>query len=217
MTNGEQHGAAHQRPLLAKALGVMGLLGCLAAIGGTLLAQIIVPGHDWISDTISDLAAGRYAIIMDVALYGFAAGIMATSLGTAHVHLGKSGWSAGVLALAVIAGLVIIIAARDEYGDGDSNGGTVVIHIYLVYALGLLFAYLPVGMYRGLQQGHPGAARSLAVLGGVWVILAPLFLVMSTGWDGLVERILALVACGMIAILSWVTLKRSKAPPAPRG
>ncbi|MEQ8429785.1 MAG: DUF998 domain-containing protein [Roseovarius sp.] len=216
MTTGNQHGTARQRPLLARALGVTGLLGCLAAIGGTLLAQAIVPQHDWVSETISDLAAGRHAVIMDVALYGFAAGIMATSLATARVHLGKLDWSAGAVALAVIAGLVIIVGARDEYGDGDSNGGAVVIHSYLVYALGLLFAYLPVGMYGGLNRAHPTAARTLAILGGGWVVLAPVFLLMSTGFDGVVERVLGLIACGMIAILSWVTMSRAPDAPEPR-
>ncbi len=210
-----QDGAARQRPLLAKILGIAGLLGCLSAIGGTLVAQTIVPGHDWISDTISDLAAGRFAAIMDVALYGFAAGLMATSLAMAHVHLGKTGWSGGVLALAVIAGLVIVVGARDEYGDGDANGGTVVIHSYLVYALGLLFAYLPLGMFGGLKPRHPRSALALAGLGIAWVLLAPVFLFMSTHYDGLVERILGLIACAMIAILSWVALHRGIGSPPP--
>ncbi|KZY40522.1 hypothetical protein A3731_12680 [Roseovarius sp. HI0049] len=217
MTTRNHHGPAQRQPFLSWALGVTGLVGCLVVIAGTLLAQAFVPDHDWVSDTISDLAAGRHAIIMDVALYGFATGILATSLATARVHLGKLDWSAGVLALAIIAGLVIIVAARDEYGDGDSNGGTVVIHRYLVYALGVLFAYLPIGMYRGLKRAHLPAARAFAVLGGGWVVLAPVFMFMSTRMDGLVERVLALIACGMIAILSWVTLQHGKKPPAPAG
>lgn len=210
-----QDGAARQRPLLAKILGIAGLLGCLSAIGGTLVAQAVVPGHDWISDTISDLAAGRFAAIMDVALYGFAAGLMATSLAMAHVHLGKTGWTGGVLALAVIAGLVIVVGARDEYGDGDSNGNSVVIHSYLVYALGLLFAYLPLGMFGGLKPAHPRSAWSLLWLGAAWVLLAPVFLFMSTQYDGLVERLLGLIACAMVALLSWVALRRGMGWPPP--
>lgn len=66
---------------------------------------------------------------MDVALYGFAAGLFAMALAASHAHLGDIGWPAGMPSLALLAALIITVGARNEYGDGDNEG--VVIHIYL--------------------------------------------------------------------------------------
>lgn len=196
------------RPELLLTLGVLCWGGCAALILATLIAPFYVPDYDRMADTISDLAAGESEIIMDVALYGFAIGIMAAALGTAHEHLGKAGWSAGVLSLATIAGLVIIIGARNEYGDGDNEG--VVIHIYLVYALGALFTLLPASMFPALRAHHPHAAWITAGLGVAWAVMAPVFLLSPTWIDGLLERLLGLIACAMIATYGSVIYLRGR-------
>lgn len=187
------------QPKLLSFLAVLGLLGCTSLVVGTFVAQQMVPGHDWIADTISDLAAGRWEIVMDVALYGFAAGLMATSLAAAHVHPGGTGWSVGVVAFAVLAAVVTIVAARNEYGDNDSEG--VVIHIYLVYALGLLFAVAPLSMASGVTLYAGWARRALIGLAVLWVIAAPIFFFLPTDVDGLYERLLGLIGCGMVVVL----------------
>ncbi|MGR3463146.1 DUF998 domain-containing protein [Limimaricola sp.] len=191
-----------ERPYLLLLAAGLGFLGCLSLIGGTIAAQIVVPGHDWIADTISDLGAGEWEIIMDVALYGFAAGLFALALAAAHAHLGGIGWSAGVFSLAILAALVVIVGARNEYGDADSDG--VVIHIYLVYGLGALFLAAPLSMAAGFGRHHPGARRTLIGLAIAWAVMAPLFLMVPTTIDGLAERGLGLIACGMVAVMSWV-------------
>ena len=197
-----------ERPYLLLLLAGIGFLGCMSMIGGTIAAQIVVPGHDWIADTISDLGAGEWEIIMDVALYGFAAGLFATALAAAHAHLGGIGWSAGVVSLAILAALVVMVGARNEYGDADSDG--VVIHIYLVYGLGALFLAAPLSMASGFGRHHPGARRALIGLAIAWVVMAPLFLMAPTSIDGLAERVLGLIACGMIAVMAWVFWQRGR-------
>lgn len=197
------------RPELLITLGILCWLGCATLILGTLIAPFYVPNYDRIADTISDLAAGDSEIIMDVALYGFAVALMAAGLGAAHDHLGKWGWSVGILSLAILAGLVVVVGARNEYGDGDTDG--VVIHIYLVYALGLFFTLAPASMFSALREPHPLAAWTLAALGLAWVILAPVFLMSSTNIDGLLERILGLIACGIVATLGTVLFLRGLA------
>jgi hypothetical protein len=167
-----------------------------------------VPNHDWIADTISDLAAGRWEIIMDLALYGFAAGLLAIALAAAHAHLGGLVWSAGVVSLAMLSAVIIVVGARNEYGDGDSEG--VVIHIYLVYALGALFLAVPFCMRPGLDRGHPRARRALTILGALWAVAAPVFLFLPTSFDGLYERALGLIACGIVVTLSLVFLGRGR-------
>ncbi|MFX0542178.1 DUF998 domain-containing protein [Roseovarius sp. S4756] len=196
-----------ERPWLLIVCGLLGLGGCASLIIGTLVAPIYVPNHDWISDTISDLAAGRWEILMDVALYGFAAGLMATALAAAHAHLGKAGWSVGVMSLSLLAAAVVIIGARNEYGDNDNEG--VVVHIYIVYAMGALFALLSAVMQAGLRtSGHVRAGWWIIALGIGWVVMSPVFLMSATSVDGLLERILGLFACGMVTVLSLVFLRR---------
>lgn len=195
-----------ERPYLLLLLAGLGFLGCASLVGGTIAAQIVVPGHDWIADTISDLGAGEWEIIMDVALYGFAAGLFAMALAASHVHLGGIGWSAGVVSLAILAALVVVVGARNEYGDGDSDG--VVIHIYLVYGLGALFLATPLSMAAGFGRDHPWARLALIGLAIAWAVGAPLFLMAPTTIDGLAERILGLIACAILAVMAYVFWRR---------
>ncbi|RKF16204.1 DUF998 domain-containing protein [Roseovarius spongiae] len=183
-------------------LGWMGICGCAALIAGAVVAAFLVPNHDWISDTISDLAAGRSEIAMDIALYGFSVGLFATALGAAHLHPGGGAWSTGIFCLAILAGIVIIVGARNEYGDSDSDG--VVIHSYLVYALGLLFLAMPLCMAWALPHHHSRVRRVLIGLGLLWGCTAPVFFFLPTGIDGLYERALGVIAAAMIVTLCTV-------------
>ncbi|NNK15667.1 MAG: DUF998 domain-containing protein, partial [Sulfitobacter sp.] len=113
------------------------IIGSIGLIGGNIVGSIVVPNHDFVADTVSDLAAGRYEIIQDVSLYGFAVALIALGLASSHVHNGVTRWSLLTFALVLLALCVVIIGARNEYGDGDNEG--IVIHIHIVYALGILF------------------------------------------------------------------------------
>jgi len=209
MKDATGHSTDAERPYLLMAFGALGILGCVSLVLGTVIAQMVVPGHDWIADTISDLGAGEWEIIMDLALYGFAAGLMATALAASHAHLGGVAWSMGVTGLAILAALVIVVGARNEYGDGDNEG--IVIHIYLVYGIGLFFTVVPFCMAAGIGRDH-GAARWLLILLGIaWVCAAPVFLFSPTSIDGLLERGLGLIACGIVVVLSWVFYTRGRA------
>ncbi len=208
MNNGTDHTSEGERPYFLMLFGTLGALGCAALIIGTLAAQMIVPGHDWIADTISDLGAGDWEIIMDVALYGFSGGLLATSLAASHAHLGAVGWSTGVLSLAVLAALVIIVGARNEYGDNDNEG--IVIHRYLVYGLGALFLIMPLAMSVGIRRDHPKAGWALIGLAIAWAVVAPIFLLVPTSIDGLMERVLGVIACAIISSLSWVFFNRGR-------
>lgn len=195
-----------ERPYLLITLAVIGLVGCVAVISGMFVAQTLVPGHYWVSDTISDLAAGEWEMVMDIALYGFAASLFAVSLAAAHAHLGGIGWSIGVFSFAVLAVLVVVVGARNEYGDADNEG--VVIHIYLVYGIGALFTLAPLSMASGMGEHHVWAKRTMIGLACVWAILCPIFLLAPTGIDGLLERTLGLIACAVVCTLSAVFFLR---------
>jgi len=199
---------ALQEPGLLRFLAWTGLLGCAALGLGTLIAPFFVPDYDWVADTISDLAAGESELIMDIALYGFAAGLLATALAAAHAHLDGRRWSAATVIWALLAALVIVVGARNEYGDADQDG--VVIHIYLVYGLGVLFAAAPFLMARGVGWDAPGASRLLIALGLLWVLAAPVFFFLPTGLDGLYERALGAIAAAMVVVLNLFFLRRAR-------
>jgi hypothetical protein len=187
----------------------LGYFGCFVVIAGCLIAPLFVPDYDWVADTISDAAAGEWEIIMDVALYGFAAGLIATALGCAHAHPGGRPWSAGVAVLALLAALVVVIGARNEYGDGDSSG--VVLHTEIVYALGALMLALPLLMAPGAEARHPGVRKVLLGLAVLWGVAAPIFFFLPTDVDGLYERGLGLVACGIVLALCRILHARGRA------
>ena len=208
MKDATGHSLDAERPYLLIFLGALGIAGCVALVVGTLAAPFFVPHHNWIADTISDLGAGEWEIVMDVALYGFAAGVFAVALAGAHAHLGGIGWSVGILSLAIIAALVVVVGARNEYGDADSDG--IVIHVYLVYGLGLFFTLAPLLMARTIGRDHPRTERLLFVLGVAWAVAAPVFFLMPDWIDGLYERVLGLIACAIVGTLSAVFLDRGR-------
>ncbi len=186
----------------------LGYLGCFIVIAGCLIAPLVVPDYDWVADTISDAAAGEWEIIMDVALYGFAAGLVATAIGCAHAHPGGRAWSAGVASLALLGALVVVIGARNEYGDGDSSG--LVLHTEIVYALGALMLALPLLMAPGARARHPRARMVLLGLAAVWGLAAPVFFFLPTDVDGLYERGLGLVACAIVVTLCRILQIRAR-------
>lgn len=206
MDNSRDDRVSRESPYLLMALAAIGILGCAGLVGGMFMAQALVPDYHWVSDTISDLAAGKWEIVMDVALYGFAVGLFALSLAAAHAHMGGAGWSIGVLCLAILAGLVIVIGSRNEYGDSDDEG--VVIHIYLVYGLGALFTLAPLCMASAIRRHAVWAQRTLIGLAVAWAVLCPVFLLSPTSIDGLMERVLGLVACAMVLTLCAVFFQR---------
>lgn len=185
------------------ALAIAGITGCALLILGTLIGQTVANEYDWIADTISDLAAGNAHVIMDVALYGFAFGLLAAALAAAHARRGGWDWSIGVVSLGVLGLIVTVVGARDEYGDHDAGG--VAIHIYLVYALGLLFLITALSMARGAGSVVRWAMPALLGLALAWVIMAPVFLVVPTSIDGLMERVLGLIACAMVCVICYVS------------
>ena len=212
MTTQDSHFAARpqvdmgerEQPHLLIFLACLGLLGCVSLFAGAIVAAFYVPDYDWVADTISDLGAGEHQRIMDWTLYGFAAGIMATALGAAHAHLGKLAWSTGIVSLAIIAGLVIVIAARDEYGDGDTGG--LVIHSYVVMAYGLAMAVAAFAAAPGAAAARGWFRPALIGLGLLWCLASPYFFFMGTSWDGLYERGLGVIAAAITVILDRVLI-----------
>ena len=129
-------------------------------------------------------------------------------MGASHAHLGGDRWSWAVGGLGFLALIVFLVGARNEYGDGDDEG--VAIHVYLVYALGALFAAVPWMMSRGAGIMGRGYRVGFRWLGTIWGLAAPVFFFLPTGIDGLYERGLGLVAIAFVGLLSWMLLDRGR-------
>ena len=189
-------------------LGAYAILGCAVFAVSILIADFVVPDHDWIADTISDLGAGRYEFIVDIGIYAFSASLISLALLAAHAHMGGWGWSVGIVGIAILGLIVFLVGARNEYGDNDTEG--VVIHAYLVYVLGLLFTVVPWVMSSGASRAGGVYGLTLKITSVVWALSAPVFFFLPTGIDGLYERYLGLIAFVMVITLAVLFIRRGR-------
>lgn len=197
-----------EQPRLLIGLGWYSVMGCVLFAIAILIADQVVPDHDWLADTISDLGAGRYEYIVDIGIYAFSASLVALALLSAHAHMGGTGWSIGTLGLALLALIVFLVGARNEYGDNDNEG--VVIHIYLVYALGALMTAIPLLLAPGASRVDPRYGRVLVGISVLWTVSAPVFFFMSTAYDGIYERYLGLISFAMVGTLAHLFINRGR-------
>ncbi|MEO0702207.1 MAG: DUF998 domain-containing protein [Pseudomonadota bacterium] len=193
----------HSNPadaMLLRICASVAVLGAVLLIASNILGSLLLDNHDWVADTVSDLAAGQLEIIQDFGLYGYGAALIALAIGAAHIRMPGRGWTVSIFALALLAACVTVIGARNEYGDGDNEG--VEIHIYLVYGLGVLFAVLFFAAARGLGRIIP-RYRTISILCGVaWTVAAPLFFILPTSVDGAWERGLGLITCVWVVVVA---------------
>ena len=190
--------------------GVIGLIGCAVVSMSHLLAMLLVPGHNFMRDTISDLAAGPYGWVQDIGLIIYAVSLIFCAIGLKAWNLDGDdfGWNLG-LTLLVIVGLdVLVIAAYNEYGNRDPGG--VVIHIYLVYILGFGFAATTWLIGRGLRHLRAWMYKVSVAIAIIWLCLAPPFLMLPTQWDGGYERLLAGILVGWSVGISWLLLQHGR-------
>lgn len=186
--------------LLIRVLSWYAVAGCAAFILSVFIADAVVPDHDWIADTISDLGAGEYEYIVDIGLYAFSASCISVALLAAHVHLGGGRWSIGVVGFAVLGLVVFLVGARNEYGDSDNEG--IVIHTYLVYAIGVLMTALPLLTRAGAGRVSERHRRQFVAIAALWPVSAPVFFFLPTDVDGIYERYLGLIAIFYICIMA---------------
>lgn len=178
---------SHLRPELLVFCAIVALVTNLAPIVANVVATFVAE-HDFIADTISDLARGPHKWIMDLGFYLNAAGMMALAVATAHAHLGRVLWSLSILALSLLALVIVMLGLWDDFGqtapDRDMS-----IHTRLTFALGPLYLLGPLLMIPGAQRENTAYRWLFLASAALWIALAAAFKLSPTGYDGLLERL----------------------------
>ena len=185
--------AAPARPVAFDMAAGFVLTTAAAAMLCDVVMWFLTPGYDPVAQTISELGAGPRAWLQDGGITLLAVGVLV--LGLCALML-KRGWRSASLGgvLAVMAGALAVIALHDEYGDGDAGGLT--LHAEAVAVLGVCVAL--AGGLCGALTRRPGTRAGFFAATGAWVLAAPWFFVVKTGWDGAYERGLALLMLGIV-------------------
>ncbi len=188
--------------------GGLGLLGCLGLIAGNVAGVMVVEKHDLVADTISDLAAGRHAWIQDAGLIIHAIGLMACGAAVWRWRADPRRWRVAAALLALMGVVLIVIAGHNEYGDNDSEKYE--IHRYAVYVFGVLFAFTPALLARGLRPLGRAWWRLNVATSVFWVAFAPYFFLIPTAWDGAYERGLAVILLGWMILFCGLLIRQGR-------
>lgn len=188
------------RPPIARWSGLAAVAGCCAAALTHFAGHVLNEGTDFVSDTISDLAAGSFGWVQDCGLYAIALGMALLGIGYAETRRGLTRWRRALAAILVLLAIdVVLIAAVHEYDDNDADKYD--IHLECVAALAAL---VPAGMvatsysYRPAngQWRHGWCWCALA-----WVVLAAPYWFLPDWIDGIYERGLATMMAVWIGAL----------------
>ena len=182
-------GAVGGRPF-DRFAAVVAILGAIAVVVANIVGVIMHPTTGFFADTISNLAAGRHAWVLDTALVVFALGMVAVALALWDMRLEGSRWRIGAALIGFTGLAVAVIALYDEYGDNDTGGVT--IHLEVVIAMGIAFALGAMILSLGLDRIGRGWSGFSLWSGILWFVFGVVFFLFTPdGWDGLVERIAA--------------------------
>ena len=200
---------AEERPELLLFCGLAGLAGCIAPL---LAMAISVPvaEHDFVADTISDLGRGPHHWIMDGGFYLNAAGLLALAIAGAHLHLGRTGWSVGVICLAFLALVITLVGIWDEFGT-TSRTEDMSVHTQLTFALAPLYLAGPLAMAGGVAQVSPWMRPTFFVSAALWAVFAVAFKLAPDAYDGVLEKIAVAATLLWTVPLSLLFLRRGRA------
>ena len=156
---------------LDRIAAALALVGALAVLAANVVAVRLHSETGFFADTISNLAAGRHAWVLDSALVLFALGMGAVGLAMWRYRLDGGRFRTGAGLTVLVAAAIIVIALYEEYGDGEAGGVT--IHLEVVIAMALLFTAATWLVAPGLHRvGHRWSAFS-ALIGLGWLVLGP--------------------------------------------
>lgn len=191
------------RPELLLVCGLVALLGNLAP-AVTMAISAGIAEHDMIADTISDLGRGPHKWIMDTGFYMNSAAVLALAIAAAHLHLGRTGWSLGIFALALLALLTTMIGLWDAFHTAERDPPGMTVHTWLTFGLGPLYLAGPILMAQGAARLHAWMKPSFYTAAALWTVFAVAFKLVPTSIDGLMEKIAVTATYGWTLPLAWM-------------
>ncbi len=195
-----------QKSWLLLLCGLVGLFGCISVLLTDFIGIVAVDGYNPIAQTISDLAIEKKAWIQDIGLDLFALSFGTCAIGLFSMNLGDWKWKTGVSILLLLAIDILLIAEHNKYAGREDVGAA--IHIYCVYALGLLFTIAPLLISFGLKKISRGWYLFSLWTAIVWAVLSPIFFFIPTSWDGAYERFISLIMIVWVALISWMLVQK---------
>jgi hypothetical protein len=194
--------------------GVLGLFGCIASVATDIAGVVVNPNKDFVHDTISSLAAGRYDWIQDIGLAWIAIGMIAVGFALYRWRLGGLAWKLGSGLLTALAVTILLITVREKYAKLIPHG--LVIHQSLVYTTGIVFACIALLTARGFMRVKRRWMHFSVVTAGVWIVAAPLLAIIPDKWEGAYERSVALLMVLWLAVASYLLIHAAERSPARR-
>ncbi len=199
--------SSYKNKALITMAGVV-LLGCIVVISANLLGIFFVEKHDPISETISTLAIGKYAWIVDLGLDAFAVSLLSLAIGFYFIKFDSVKWKVCIFLLVLLSIDIYLISEHNEYADSMDKEGR--IHIYCVYFLGACFSAITLLCGQILRDTHQQWSRYHYIFFAIWSVFAPLFFFVPTSIDGLYERGLAIIMVGWVISQAWFLYKEAR-------
>lgn len=195
--------------------GIVGIVGGLVVVIADFIGIFVVDSYNPITQTISNLAIGKYGWIQDVGLnlYGISLFILAIALW--RWNLGDWRWRSGAILLFLIGIDILVISEYDRYARDPNSFGRMV-HLYAVYVLGVLLPLTCLLCSFGLRRvGRKWRYFSWAIA-ALWIIFGPPFFRVPTNYDGLYERFVAVILLCWTVTISGLVLKYGVADSTTR-
>lgn len=142
------------------------------------------------------LAIGKYGWIQDWGLDLMALGYLALAIGLFIWKPKGAKWITGLIILFLISVDILLIAEHNQYAGRPGY----TIHRKLVYILATLFLVLTVVISFDLKSLNPFLKKFSLWIAGLWLIFAPLLILIPDSWDGAYERLV----CTLLVI--WPTV-----------
>lgn len=203
----KDHDALNElRPELLIFCGIVGALGNIAPLFA-LLAAVPFAEHDFLADTISDLGRGPHKWIMDTGFYLGAAGMLALSIGTAHYHIGRILWSAGVFTLALLALVITLLGLWDDLVAAKSG---MTVHVWLTFLLGPLYLVGPLMMAGAVARISRTFSAAFIVSALLWIGFATAFKFAPDSYDGALEKIAVTATLIWTLPLAWLLWQKGR-------
>ena len=194
--------------------GTLGLLGAILVVLADLVGILVVERHNPISETISRLAAGKYGWIQDAGFVAFAIGLGAIGIGLFLWNRGGFRWRFAAVLLSLLAPDMLLLAYYNQDVARQQQPGTS-IHLCGAYFLYAVFCLAVLLFGFEFRRTRPPAAYFSFAVFLFWLVGGPAFqFVISTSWDGVLERLLGLAMVAWVLMVSWLLRQHGKTSSA---